>query len=319
MSLSFVRFSILASFLALAGCALPQANETDEVAVDEEALQAGALDYFRLESITPVGGSSSASRYTVSLVNGGKMVCPAGGYKTQCIVDAVVLPQDCDWECRDGILSLRGVTLFRGQFTRQYDKKAHAYKTGLNVTAGFDTFDSSIGNKPVYRITQETVYCFRAPCPTRYVAKRVNGGPKKVVANVDFSNAHDPNYVLDSSRGFWQMTRKEGLLVSGNIVAGVFNADRVWRQWTPVADCDVVGAAKAYFFEAPEADEVNQVFATTSQAETFQDPEGRQVNWLVRTENKGTSVAFIGGRNDLWSQTFDVDTVTCAVTLTGEH
>jgi hypothetical protein len=44
------------------------------------------------------------------------------------------------------------------------------------------------------------------------------------------------------------------------------------------------------------------------------------VYWLVRTENKGTAVAFTGGVNDLWAQTFDVSTsTTCAVTLTGEH
>jgi hypothetical protein len=303
--------AVAALSIAPIACAVPAADETSDATESEIAV--ASTTYVRLEAL-------SATSATVSRVNGGKLTCPSGARATRCIVDAVELPADCDWECKDGVLSLRGVTVLRGRFASKYDSAAHKTVTSFVAAAAFDTFDSTLGTKPVYRVKEQTVFCKKAPCPKLYEAVTVNDGTTASgLTNVDFSAAHDTNYVLDPARGFAQIARPEGLLVTGSTRRGVFKADRVFRQWSPIADCDVLGAARAYYFHPAGTDEVNLEFATTAEAEQYQDPTGRTVHWLVRTENKGTAVAFTGGVNDLWAQTFDVSTTTCAVTLTGEH
>jgi len=40
---------------------------------------------------------------------------------------------------------------------------------------------------------------------------------------------------------------------------------------------------------------------------------------LVRTGESPSLVTFTAGANDLWTQRFNVDKTTCAVTITAEH
>lgn len=60
-------------------------------------------------------------------------------------------------------------------------------------------------------------------------------------------------------------------------------------------------------------------FATEAEAERFQDPNGMHVSWLVKTSDGLLSASYTSGKNDLWSQRFDVDKRTGAVTVTHEH
>ncbi len=311
----------LALTVGLVGCLSPDDQENPELDTTElEVVSVSTPDYFRLERIKS-GGASATNRYVIAPVNGGTMRCPTGARAPRCTVDDLVLPVDCDWECQDGVLSLRGVTVLRGELRTTRVTPGRRGRTALVAAAAFDTLDGSLGSKPVYRITQRVAPCLVAPCPVFTTATRVNSpNPAVQLATVDFSGAHDPNYVLDAARGLAQMARAEGLLATGTISRGTFRVDRVFRQWSPIADCDVLAAARAHAFpEAPAADEVQLVFATTAEAETYQDADGRRVSWLVRTENSTATVAFTAGFNDLWSQTFTVGTSVCDVTITGEH
>jgi hypothetical protein len=317
MFIPFCRAAVaLASTLTLASiaaCSAPAPGGEGSDAVEESATLAGGATYVRLESI-------GAGEYTFSRVNDGKLDCAVGPKARTCTTEKLVLPADCDWECTDGILSLQGVTVLRGVFTNAYDATLRRRVTSFVAAAGFDTFDATLGDKPVYRLTARPTSCGRKTCAVAVVSTTVNGSSTRSVTRVDFSTSHDPNYVLDDSRGVAQMARPEGLLVSGKLVAGVFKADRVWRQWTPEADCDVLGAAKTYYFASPpSADEVDLVFTTTSEAESYADPQHRSVKWLVRTDKNASAISYTGGINDLWAQTFTIDTHTCNVTLTGEH
>ena len=299
---------------SLAGCGAPSPDGEGSDAVAESASAATGATYVRLETI-------ATGAYTFSRVNGGKLGCAVGPDAKQCTVEKLVLPADCEWECTDGILSLRGVTVLRGDFKSTYDAALKRKVTSFVAASGFDTLDATLGSFPVYRLTARSTSCGKKTCPVAIVSTTVNGTSTRSVTKVDFSTSHDPNYVLDDSRGVAQMARPEGLLVSGKLTAGVFKADRVWRQWTPEADFDVLKAARDYYFTTtpPSADEVDLVFPTTSEAETYADPQHRSVKWLVRTDKNALAIGYTGGINDLWAQTFTVDTHTCKVTLTGEH
>lgn len=318
MSFSFglravASFASLASLASLTACAAPQTTtDAENLDVSNASATAATSTYARLEQIAP-------GAYTFSRVNGGKLHCPNGTHAATCTVSKLDLPADCGWECQDGLLSLQGVTVLRGDFKTAYDASHHKVTT-FAALAGFDTIDATLGTHPVYRVTQHVAPCLVAPCPVLTTATRVNDSSSRGITRVDFSHAHDTNYVIDPSRGIAQIARPEGLVVSGSIVSGVLEADRVWRQWTPEADCDVPAAARAFFFKTPAPQgEVNLEFATTLAAESYVDPQHRTVNWLVRTDKNALAIAYTGGFNDLWAQTFTVSTTTCAVTLTGEH
>lgn len=68
-----------------------------------------------------------------------------------------------------------------------------------------------------------------------------------------------------------------------------------------------------------DPDVVFKRFATEAEAMQYQDPDGRQVMWLVRRDQGLLSSSYTSGRNDLWAQRFDLDKLTGAVTVTGEH
>lgn len=303
--------SALLVALAVAGCVTDQDLPLDDV---EQSASAATPDYFRLDRALPAGG------YVVTRVNGGAMRCPDGQVTNRCTVDDLVLPADCDWECRDGVLSMRGVTVLRGQL-RSSRTSSPRVRTSLVAFAAFDTFDASIGGMQVYRLQQKVQTCPVAPCPIATTAIRLNSVNELLrPTTVDFSRAHDPNYVLEPERGAVQMARPEGLIASGMRVGGVFRVDRVWRQWAPLADCDVDAAARAHAWPTPPSSgEVQRMFSTTLEAEQYRDSRGRSVRWLVRTENTTTAIKYTSGINDLWAETFEVSTTTCAVTTTGEH
>ncbi len=317
---SFVTGLLTASLAALSfsamGCSSADtATTADSVSESADSLVVTSA-YFRLESKNADGS------YVVSLANGGNIECPGTGTTRKCTVPSLVVPADCDFECTDGLLSLRGISIVRGVLASVVDTTTHKRIGRLTAASGFDTFDGTLGTYPIYKVAQKTVVCKKAPCASTIQVTKLNapaGATPTTVTSVDFSTSHDPNYVLDATRGLTQMTRPEGLLATGTISYGVFHADRVWRQWTPVADCDVLGAARATWFHTPGSDEVNLEFPTTLAAESYHDAKGRQVNWLVKTSTDANKVSFTGGMNDLWAETFDVSTTSCAVTVTGEH
>jgi hypothetical protein len=64
---------------------------------------------------------------------------------------------------------------------------------------------------------------------------------------------------------------------------------------------------------------VFKVFATETEAVNYRDPNGLQVLWLVVTQDALLSKTYVSGRNDLWSQRFEIDKVTGAIAVTHEH
>lgn len=88
---------------------------------------------------------------------------------------------------------------------------------------------------------------------------------------------------------------------------------------TPVdVDVDVIARAHAIPTSLP-ADEVFLRFASENEAANYVEPSGKTVRWLVVERDTASSTSFVSGTNDLWSQRFDVDKRTGAVTITAEH
>jgi hypothetical protein len=278
-----------------------------EPGLDLEARAAtGEIAYYRLES-------QSGGKTTVSRVNGGVFACPGTSPSKRCTVDALVLPADCGWECQDGLLSGRGVAVFAGTIDRVAGQRR------LLVEAGWDTWRAGPGPFQFYRLAPLSSVCAAAPCPGELRAKRLNGQEKaKKVVDIDFSGADDANYVLDPTRGFAQAASTAGLLASGVMRNGVFEADRVFRLWTPRPACDPQRAARAHWFHGGE-DVLDIELRTVSEAESYVDPMGRSVHWLVRDGEDELAVEFTAGTNDLWAQRIGIDKASCEITILGEH
>ncbi len=274
---------------------------------------ASGNSFYRLESTE--GGAFSV----VSLVNGGKFRCPTGETARHCTVEQLVLPVDCDWECTDGLLSLRGDTLLNGKLTYAWDSGAHRRVGRLVVAAGFDTWRAEHSPRQFYRLVPASASCSASPCPAAMRAHRLNGsGSPSKVNSIDFSHAGDANYVLDPMRGYAQVLSVQGLIVSGTLQNRVFRADRVLRLWTPVPACEPQLVARAHWFHGGE-DVVDTEFLTTYEAERFVAPDNRTNRWLVRDAEDASHVEFMAGINDLWAERFAIDKVTCELTVTGEH
>jgi hypothetical protein len=305
---------VIASFLALGGCA---AAADDAASPDSAALAAAAAPaptYYRIEATSPTAT-------TVALVNGGAFGCPGtsslGGKR--CTVDKLVLPADCGWECQDGLLSLRGVTIVEGALDRVTDTTAHKKVSRLVARGGWDTWRAGVGSYQYYRLVPASATCSAAPCPGTLRAQRLNGAePAHTVARVDFSHADDTNYVLDPTRGLAQASSAAGLFASGVIRDGVFTADRVLRLWTPKPACDPQQVARAHWFHGGE-DVVDVEVTTAQEGETYVDSLGRTVHWLVRDAEDALSVEFVTGVNDLWAERIGIDKATCELTVLGEH
>jgi hypothetical protein len=82
---------------------------------------------------------------------------------------------------------------------------------------------------------------------------------------------------------------------------------------------NVDALAKARVFDGLDPDVKFKTFATVEEAERYQDPDGNQVSWLVVTQDNLLSKSYVSGRNDLWSQKFEIDRITGAVAITAEH
>jgi hypothetical protein len=304
--------ALLSLALGLAACA------TDATDVDSSSAAAitATTSIYRVESI--VDGAIK-----LSLANGGVFTCPGvaseGGKR--CTVAKLVLPADCGWECTDGLLSLRGVTLLEGTLDKVFDAAANKKLARLVVTAGWDTWRPGPGPFQYYRLTPASPTCEASPCPGELRAKRLNGSePAKTVTRVDFSKADDTNYVLDPTRGTAQAASAAGLLASGVIKNGVFQADRVLRLWTPKPACDPQLVARAHWLTGGE-DYLDVELDTIFEAERYQDDTGlgRSVHWLVRDAEDALAVEYVAGVNDLWAERIGIDKATCEITVLAEH
>lgn len=300
-----MRRLFVSSFAVLLGCVAP-VDGADEgpAAGDQESIQklSDGTAWYHLDS------TSGTKDATLSAVNGGKIRCGDGKSRTTCKVATLSLPPDCDWECQDGVLSLRGESVLRGKFSGDT----------FVASAGFDTWTTGLGKYDVYRITASST-CTHDPCPTGMKAQLLNSSSKaKSVASIDFAKASDTNYVLDPARGYAQVASEAGLLVSGYVSGSVFHADRVWRLWTPKPACDPDLAARNYALTGGEGITAVELL-TVAAAESYVDPAGASVHWLVRTAETSKTATFTSGINDLWAQRFDVSKSTCAITVTAEH
>ena len=302
----------VASLVALAGCTAETAGSPEAAQAASEDVTSSTSDaYLHLVSRDANG------RYTIELANGGPLKCANGATAKTCTADALVLPPDCDWECTDGLLSFQGEPVVRGRLANVTNAKTHAKVATLTIDAGFDTFERGLGAHPIYRLTASAT-CAHDPCPGTMTATKLNATTTSTVHSVDFTNAADPNFVLDPAMGYAKLTTDAGLLVSGTIDHGAFRADRVFRLWTPKPACDPEIVAQGYWLNGDEYTATRE-FLTTAEAERFTDPNGLENKWLVRTAESKKLVTFTGGENDLWAVTFTVDKASCALTLTGEH
>lgn len=68
-----------------------------------------------------------------------------------------------------------------------------------------------------------------------------------------------------------------------------------------------------------DVDQVFKVFASEAEAMRYHDPDDRSVVWLVRVDEGLLKNTYVSGRNDLWAQKFEIDKLSGALTVTGEH
>lgn len=96
---------------------------------------------------------------------------------------------------------------------------------------------------------------------------------------------------------------------------------RVQKAWEIVAGraADVDGIAEAHARAFTADDGVFRTFTSEARAVGHQDPRGRSTTWLVKTAEEATKSTFVWGRNDLWSQRFDVDATSGVITVVAEH
>ncbi len=291
--------------ILLVGCATGDDVDSTDPTLDSTADELSSTGaWYHLDAVNGLGPA------TVSVVNGYKVRCPDGGMSRTCHVSGLVMPPDCGWECQDGVLSQRGEAVLKGRF--DHGK--------LVVSIGMDTYTRGLGSYSVYELAAAPT-CAVDPCPTGITANKLNGaGAAVAVTSVDFSHASDPNYVLDPTRGDDQIASTAHLLASGRFVAHVFRADRVWRLETPKPACDPQLIARAYADSSHEVLQFRTVYAAErAVAPPVPDGEDAGVSWVVRTGETPTTVTFTSGRNDLWSQQFDIAKSGCALTVTHEH
>jgi hypothetical protein len=307
---TFVISTVIAA--SLLGCVeqdadpvQPDDNEfLNEDALSESESEVGSASaWFHLDTANGLGAA------TLTVMNGARAKCPTGRRERTCFATKLVLPADCNFECQDGLLSMRGETLLRGKFSG----------SKFLIEQGFDTFSRGKGRYSAYRITAAAT-CSSDPCPGALSVQKLNSTAAAVdVTSVDFSRAVDPNFKTDSTHGDAQALSKAGLLASGRVVAGVFVADRVWRLETPRPMCEPQQVARANAYRGDATD--FRQFRTVAQAERAvnPDPDGGGVAWLVRTGETAIAASFTSGRNDLWAVKYDVNKATCEVTVTAEH
>ncbi|GEM_PF-1625580 len=62
-----------------------------------------------------------------------------------------------------------------------------------------------------------------------------------------------------------------------------------------------------------------KVFASLTEAENYRNPDDLHTSWYVVTQDSLLSRSYTVGRDDLWSQKLEVDKVTGAIAVLGEH
>lgn len=82
-------------------------------------------------------------------------------------------------------------------------------------------------------------------------------------------------------------------------------------------DVDAIATARAS--AGLDDESVFKTFPSETAAYAYADPEGRHVRWLVPESETVLSRTFLAGRNDLWSERFEVDRLTGAITILAEH
>jgi hypothetical protein len=292
------HLSIFAVFLGVsslvAGCS---GAPEDEVEADVGEVKAGDV-WVHLDANT---GLTNA---TLTVVNGGTVKCPNGVTAKTCTVKKLVLPQDCGWECQDGLLGHQGEAILHGAFVG----------TTFVADRGLDTFSTGLGKSSIY-VLSAAPSCATDPCPATIDRKKINSSTRDVVTALDFSGAVDPNFVLDPMLGYGKVTTPVGLFASGRVYKGVFKVDRVFRLETPKPACDPQLVARAHAYGDPGLVELRTVY----EAERAVDPNGESVHWMVRTAETPTTVTFTSGVNDLWAEKYRLDKATCAITTLAEH
>lgn len=295
-----MRFSI-GFALVLAGCISMAEDGDDQDVVAQEIDSAGAWYH-----LTAAQGQGPA---TLSVVNGYKVKCPNGKSSNTCDVTALVVPATCNFECTDGLLSLQGESVVRGSFSG----------STFVITEGYDTWThDGLGASSLYQVTAAPT-CAHDPCPSGITVKKLNiHGKPTAVQGVDFTQADDPNYVLDPTRGDAQIADDpSGMIVSGHVSHHVFHADRALRLETFRAACDPQLTARAHAFPA-DAVNTSQV-RTVVAGEALHGDDNGSAYWVVRTGETAAAVTFTSGVNDLWAEQFSVAKSDCAVTTLAEH
>jgi len=93
-----------------------------------------------------------------------------------------------------------------------------------------------------------------------------------------------------------------------------------WRSSARQTLCNTTQAAEDYWFTNTDPNTTTQWFETVTEAESYVDPFGRHVYWLVRETRTTKLDSFVGGINDLWAVKFNIGRAApCTVEVTGEH
>ncbi|HET9237432.1 MAG TPA: hypothetical protein VFO10_09285 [Oligoflexus sp.] len=243
--------------------------------------------------------------WTLRGVNGRKLLCPDTQTHAQsCVVDQVVPPSDCDWECQDGVLSGQGRSVFRGRFA------SGSTGTVFIIEAAWDSWRNTDIRGPLYRIRRSE---------QGFVLEQVERQKKaRAFTTLDFSKADAVNFQMEPSRADDMLNGSLGVLASGQLRGQRFIVDQIWRQWSPRLTCEAWTVAKARAF--PEGtDAATMIFGTEAEAISYKDPEGRSVGWLIWEREDDGAIVFRSGLNDLWAEVFAVATRGCAVTVLAEH
>ncbi len=138
------------------------------------------------------------------------------------------------------------------------------------------------------------------------------------------SSNQAPNDLSSSLRFYLPETGSFALVASTYDHAGVGAAEILidTPRGTPLTASQLLQRARAYAWAGPiEPGYVRKVFATEAAAYAWQQanlPNGG-LEWLAHDGETILSARFVEGSNDLWSQRFDIDRVTGAVTVTHEH
>lgn len=134
---------------------------------------------------------------------------------------------------------------------------------------------------------------------------RSNRSPNPLSSNVvDFVLPASGAYVLLAT------TYRQASLGSAEV--------RVTSQPRQLSDAEILAKAKAYAWSSLDPGATTLVFASEAAAYQYTNTHP-DIDWLAHDGETVAVAHFVAGKNDLWSQRFDVDKTTGAVTLTGEH